>query len=137
LLEELIESISTAQTQDRQWFTAALEQVELNRLRDSTAFASFAVRTEDELQRTKQGFVQLLSYGVLFLMKVDFPLSPPLQTQQEETTEQKEEGGKVWEDTRRQLYEPELLAKRKTNDSAVKDDKLSLPGGRSRPWGCP
>ena len=42
--------------------------MELNRLRDnahlSTAFASFAVRTEDELQRTKQGVVQLLSYGL-------------------------------------------------------------------------
>jgi len=38
--------------------------VELNRLRDSTALASFAVRTEDELKRTKQGVVQLLSYGL-------------------------------------------------------------------------
>ena len=119
MLAELIESVDATQTQDRQWFTAALEQVELNRLRDSTAFASFAVRTEDELQRTKQGFVQLLSYGVLFLMKVDFPLLPPLQTQQEDATEEKEEGDKVWEDTRRQLYEPELLAKRKKDDSAV------------------
>jgi hypothetical protein len=65
LLQELIESISMAQTQDRQWVTAALEQVELNRLRDSTAFASFAVHTEDELERTRQGFAQLLSYGLL------------------------------------------------------------------------
>ena len=64
LLEELIESISTAQTQERQWFTAAIEQVELNRLRDSTAFANFAVHTEDELERTRQGFAQLLSYGL-------------------------------------------------------------------------
>jgi len=66
LLEELIESINTAQTQDRQWVAAAFEQIELNRLRDnaqlSNAFATFAVRTEDELQRTKQGMAQLLSY---------------------------------------------------------------------------
>ena len=68
LLTELIESIDAAQTEDRQWVTAALEQVELNRLRDntqlSTAFVSFAVRTKDELERTKQGFAQLLSYGL-------------------------------------------------------------------------
>lgn len=62
LLAELIESIDAAQTEERQWFTAAIEQVELNRLRDSAAFASFAVRTEDDLERTKQGFAQLLSY---------------------------------------------------------------------------
>jgi len=66
LLEELIESINTAQTQDRQWVAAAFEQIELNRLRDNTqlsnAFATFAVRTEDELLRTKQDMAQLLSY---------------------------------------------------------------------------
>jgi len=66
LLEELIESINTAQTQDRQWVSAAFEQIELNRLRDnaqlSNAFATFAVRTEDELLRTKQDMAQLLSY---------------------------------------------------------------------------
>jgi len=66
LLEELIESINTAQTQDRQWVAAAFEQIELNRLRDnaqlSNAFATFAVRTEDELLRTKKNMVKLLSY---------------------------------------------------------------------------
>jgi hypothetical protein len=66
LLEELIESINTAQTQDRQWVAAAFEQIELNRLRDnaqlSNAFATFAVRTENELLRTKQDMAQLLSY---------------------------------------------------------------------------
>jgi len=66
LLEELIESINTAQTQDRQWVAAAFEQIELNRLRDNAqltnAFATFAVRTEDELLRTKQDMAQLLSY---------------------------------------------------------------------------
>jgi uncharacterized membrane-anchored protein YhcB (DUF1043 family) len=55
LLEELIESINTAQTEDRQWVAAAFEQIELNRLRDnaqwSNAFTTFAVQTEDELAR--------------------------------------------------------------------------------------
>ena len=60
LLTELIEAIDAAQTQDRQWFTAALGQMELERMRESAAFASFAVRTEDKLQ----GIAQFLSYGM-------------------------------------------------------------------------
>jgi hypothetical protein len=63
LLEELIESINQAQTQDRQWVAAALGEIELNRLQDnaklSNAFASFAVQTEDELQN----MAQMLSYA--------------------------------------------------------------------------
>jgi len=55
LLEELIDSINTAQTQDRQWVSAAFDQIELNRLRDNAqltnAFANFAVQTEGELER--------------------------------------------------------------------------------------
>jgi len=65
LLTELIESINEAQTEDRQWVAAVFEQIEL-RLQDnaqlSNAFATFAVRTEDELQRTKQDMAQLFYY---------------------------------------------------------------------------
>jgi len=61
-LEELIESINLAQTQDRQWVAAAIGEIELNRLQDnaqlSNAFATFAVQTEDELQN----MAQILSY---------------------------------------------------------------------------
>ncbi len=66
LLQDLIESIDEAQTQERQWFATALEQVELNRRQDkaqlSNALVSFAVRTEDELQQTKQDVEQLWSH---------------------------------------------------------------------------
>ncbi len=66
LLEQLIESINTAQVQDRQWVAEALEEIELNRLQDnaklSNAFASFAVQTEDKLLRTNQNMAQILSY---------------------------------------------------------------------------
>jgi hypothetical protein len=59
LLEQLIESINTAQVQDRQWVTAALEEIELNRLKDNAqlgnALATFAVQTE-------QNMAQILSY---------------------------------------------------------------------------
>jgi hypothetical protein len=68
LLTKLIESVNTAQSQDRQWFASALEQVELNRLRDrsqlSNAFATLAVQTEDELNRTKKDVAQVLSYAL-------------------------------------------------------------------------
>jgi hypothetical protein len=54
-LEELIDSINEAQTHDRQWFTSAIEQIELNRLRDNAqltnAFATFAVQTEQDMAR--------------------------------------------------------------------------------------
>ncbi|MHC4585598.1 MAG: hypothetical protein ACYS3N_13785 [Planctomycetota bacterium] len=61
-LEELIESINNAQTQERQWVAAAIGEIELNRLQDnaqwSNAFTTFAVQTEDELQN----MAQILSY---------------------------------------------------------------------------
>jgi hypothetical protein len=66
LLTELIESFNEAQNQDRQRFAAALEQMESNRLRDknelSNALATFALETEDELMRTKQGLAHFISY---------------------------------------------------------------------------
>jgi hypothetical protein len=68
LLTRLIESIDAAQTQDRRWFAAVAEQIERNRLRDrnqlSSAFASFAVQTEDELARTKRDVAQALTYAL-------------------------------------------------------------------------
>lgn len=68
LLTQLIDAISTVQVMDRQRFAAALEQVELNRLRDrnqlSNALATFAVRTEDELMQTKKDVAQVLSYAL-------------------------------------------------------------------------
>lgn len=66
LLEELINSISATQAQDRQMIAAALEQIDNNRRQDnaqlSNALASFAVQTEDELWRTQQDMEQLWSY---------------------------------------------------------------------------
>jgi hypothetical protein len=59
LLEELIESIKQAQTHERQWFAAALGEIELNRLKGdaqlSNALTTFATQTE-------QNMAQLLSY---------------------------------------------------------------------------
>jgi hypothetical protein len=66
LLQDLIETIGEAQAKERQWFAATLEQIELNRRQDKAqlgnALASFAVRTEDQLQQTRQDVEQLWSY---------------------------------------------------------------------------
>ncbi|UCF15207.1 MAG: hypothetical protein JSW59_17515 [Phycisphaerales bacterium] len=74
-------------------------------------------RGDDSIQS-----LYLQGYGILFLMKVDFPLSPPHQVQEQDETEKEEGGDEVWEDMRRRLYEPETLTKSKTDDSAEKYD---------------
>ncbi len=65
-LQELIDSINTAQTQDRQWFASSLNQIEHNRRQDKSQLAAgletLALQTEDELQRTRQDMAQLLIY---------------------------------------------------------------------------
>lgn len=55
----------------------------------------------------------LQGYGTLFLMKVDFPLSaPPEVGKQEEKKSEKDNVDQVWMDTRRQMYEPQDVARR-------------------------
>ena len=53
----------------------------------------------------------LQGYGALFLMKADFPLSPPPQVEEEKQTEQKTETDAVWEQMRRDIYEPQEAAR--------------------------
>lgn len=66
-LTELIEAIDAAQTQERRWIAAALERIELNRLQDKSQLrndlARFAVVTGDELARTREDMVRLLTYS--------------------------------------------------------------------------
>jgi hypothetical protein len=66
LLTGLIGAINDAQTQDRQWVAAAIEQMEFNRLQDKTqlinGLETLAAETGDELVRTRQDVAQLLAY---------------------------------------------------------------------------
>lgn len=68
LLTQLVEAVNTAQVKDRQRFAAVIEQIELNRLRDtnqlSSAFATLAVQTEEELMRAKRDVAQVLAYAL-------------------------------------------------------------------------
>jgi hypothetical protein len=65
-LTQLVDAINTAQTRERRWFTAALEQIELNRLQDkqqlANGFETLAIQTGGELARTRQDMVRLLTY---------------------------------------------------------------------------
>jgi len=46
----------------------------------------------------------LEGYGALFLIKVNFPLSPPVETEEEQI---KEDVDLTWEQTKQEIYEPE------------------------------
>jgi hypothetical protein len=65
LLTELISTIDTSRERDLRQIAAAMEQVELNRMRDSSelrnSFTTFASYTGNELTRTRNEMAELLS----------------------------------------------------------------------------
>ena len=67
----------------------------------------------------------LQGYGALFLLKVDFPLSPPSNAQEDEKEPKKEEqGDPVWQQMRQEMYEPAKVdnRRRRTNQPEEKYD---------------
>lgn len=65
----------------------------------------------------------LQGYGALYLMKVDFPLSPPPQTEQKQEEEtKKEETDPVWQQMRKEMYEPQEPGRRNTKEPQVEYD---------------
>ena len=55
----------------------------------------------------------LQGYGAIFMMNVDFPLSPlPSAEEEQEKQEVKEDVDPVWEKTRKQIYEPQDVRKK-------------------------
>ncbi len=64
LLAELVQAIKTEQDKDLRSIALALHRIEANRLQDkkqlATGLEALAYRTEEELQRTRTGLVQLL-----------------------------------------------------------------------------
>jgi len=52
----------------------------------------------------------LQGFGALFLLKVDFPLSPPPdEKEQQQETQKAEQGDPVWRQIRQEIYEPEKV----------------------------
>ena len=66
--------------------------------------------------------IYLDGYGALFLKKVDFPLSPQTTVQEEEKETQKEYVDPVWEQMRRELYEPQEDQRRRVEREEEKYD---------------
>ena len=62
----------------------------------------------------------LQGYGALFLMKVDFPLSPPPQVEQEKETKQEEDTDPVWTEMKQEMFEPEESRRHRTDRSEQK-----------------
>jgi hypothetical protein len=61
--------------------------------------------------------IYLQDYGALFLMKVDFPLTPPPDMQDDEKeTIKAEKGDPVWQQMRREIYEPDKVDRRRRTD---------------------
>ena len=85
--------------------------------RTSTAYGGmFGSRNDFSMFMGGRGGIQsiyLQGFGALFLMKVDFPLSPPSNAQEEEKETEKEQvGDSVWQETRQEMYEPEKVERR-------------------------
>jgi len=58
--------------------------------------------------------IYVQGYGALFLLRVDFPLSPPPETPQEKKTE--EDIDSVWAETKREIYTPEEADRRQRRE---------------------
>jgi hypothetical protein len=67
------------------------------------------------------GAMYVQGYGALFLTKVDFPLSPPPNAQEQETAEG-DDADPLWTQTKLEIYAPDRTNRRKTDESAVKYD---------------
>jgi hypothetical protein len=65
----------------------------------------------------------LQGYAALFLMKMDFPLSPLLKAEEKQEGEtKKEEMDPVWQQMRREIYEPQEATGRKSEQPEEKYD---------------
>jgi len=86
-------------------------------------FTGFFMRGQQTIQS-----IYLQGYGALFLMKVDFPLSPPPKVQEQEQEQEKQtpeaDVDPVWEQMKREMYEPEEVSRRRrgTESPAEKYD---------------
>jgi hypothetical protein len=73
-------------------------------------------------QSTMTETMYLQGYGALFLKKVDFPLSPTQQVQEEEQPKKEEGADPVWEQMKKDIYEPQEERKRREKRPEEKYD---------------
>lgn len=101
---------------------------DLEQARIATARGGLFVSSRDPLVALMGGgsgtieSLYLQGYGALFLMKVDFPLSAPPPVEQEQQAEQKTDSDPVWDQMRREMYEPQEAARAKAKEPQEKYD---------------
>ncbi len=66
-------------------------------------FTSFRSYATGSYSTCEPRAIYLQGYGALFLLKVEFPLSPPAKVKEKQS---EEPADPIWEQTRRELYEP-------------------------------
>ncbi|MBW7990680.1 MAG: hypothetical protein FVQ84_11785 [Planctomycetes bacterium] len=76
------------------------------------------------------GAMYVQGYGALFMTTVDFPLSPPPQTEEQEETEE-EDADPVWEQMKQEMFSPEETAWRAPNRQEVKYDARKVKNLKS------
>jgi len=93
-------------------FDNKLSQARLSTARASlfVGFDPFSVHNSGTTEA-----IYLEGYAALFLMKVNFPLSPSPEAQEEEKTEE-EDIDLLWKETKQQIYAPEEADRRRRTD---------------------
>ncbi len=85
LLADLVQTIDTAQTQDRRRIAMAISEIEAKRIQDKTQLVAgietLAYHTEDELSRTKKVLARFLVEGPS--PEIELPQHPPTNTSDE------------------------------------------------------
>jgi hypothetical protein len=90
--------------------TTVTNSIFIPRRRD--AYGMFLGSSRGQIQS-----MYLQGFGAMFLLKVDFPLSPPLDVQDEEKEIKKtEQGDPVWRQMQQELYEPEKVNRERRKD---------------------
>jgi hypothetical protein len=91
-----------------------------------------SVRFSSPFSRDSQsmGAMYVQGYGALFMRTVDFPLSPPPQTEEQEGTEE-EDADPVWEQMKQEMFSPEEAARHAPNRHEEKYDARKVKNLKS------
>ncbi len=82
------------------------------------------------LDSQSMGAMYVQGYGVLFMTTVDFPLSPPPQTEEQEDTEE-EDADPVWEQMKQEMFSPQVVARQTPGRQEEKYDARKVKNLKS------
>jgi len=90
------------------------------------------VRFSNPFSRDSQsmGAMYVQGYGALFTRTVDFPLSPPPQTEEQEETEE-EDADPVWEQMKQEMLSPQVVARQTPGRQEEKYDARKVKNLKS------